>query len=139
LTIDASTPFGQRVLRRLGADLIAWLTTVRPDGTPQPSPIWFLWDGATILIYSQRAKPKLRNIAPNPRVAVTLNSNETGGNIVILNGDASIDSATPLADQVPEYVAKYHDEIAGLGMTDAQFAAEYSVPIRVTPTNLRGH
>ena len=32
-----------------------WLTTVRPDGRPEPSPVWFLWDGETFLIYSQNS------------------------------------------------------------------------------------
>jgi hypothetical protein len=33
---------------------------------------------------------------------------------------------------------KYSSGIAGLGATPEQFAQEYSVPIRVTPTGLRG-
>ena len=37
--IDASTPFGARVLKRLNDESIVWLTTVRRDGAPQLSPI----------------------------------------------------------------------------------------------------
>jgi hypothetical protein len=38
---------------------------------------------------------------------------------------------------VPEYVAKYRDLIADMGSAPEPFAAEYAVPIRITPTKLR--
>jgi hypothetical protein len=50
---------------RLRANLMAWLTTVRPDGRPDSVPVWFLLrHDETVLIYSQPAKVKLRNISP---------------------------------------------------------------------------
>ena len=56
----------------LATDVVAWLTTVAADGTPQSSPISFLWDGPTIFFYSQPDTPKLRNLARSPRVSFTL-------------------------------------------------------------------
>ncbi len=49
MDIDTSTEFGQRVAGHLANDQVIWLTTVNPDLTPQPSPVWFLWDGETLL------------------------------------------------------------------------------------------
>ena len=69
MKLDTTSEFGARVERRLGRDLIAWLTTVSPSGTPQPSPVWFLWDRETFLIYSRPDTPKLRNIRSRPTVA----------------------------------------------------------------------
>ena len=71
--IDTTSEFGTRVAQRLQQEGIIWLTTVRGDGTPQPSPVWFLWDGETFLIYSQPGAPKVRNIARSPKVALHLN------------------------------------------------------------------
>jgi PPOX class probable F420-dependent enzyme len=140
MQIDTSSEFGARVARRLTEDRIGWLTTVGPDGTPQPSPIWFLWDGETVLIYSQSKAPKLRHVAANPRVSLHLNGDTHGGDIVILTGEARIDERTPPAHQVPAYLEKYTAGITtGLGMTPEQFAGEYSVAIRFTPSRLRGH
>ena len=52
--LDESSEFGQRAARRLREDVLAWLTTVDRRGTPQPIPVWFLWDGgASILVYSR--------------------------------------------------------------------------------------
>lgn len=71
LDVDLSTEYGLRVERRLRNDRIGWLTTVGADGTPRPSPIWFLWDGLTLLIYSRAETPKLANIARHPRISLT--------------------------------------------------------------------
>jgi PPOX class probable F420-dependent enzyme len=138
LQLDTSTAFGARVARRLQEEVIIWLTTVRADGTPQPSPVWFLWDGATILIYSQPDRPKLRNIGQNPRVALHFDSDGRGGDIAILTGRATIDRNAPPATQAPAYLDKYRAGIAGIGMTPDSFAAAYSVAVRVTPVSLRG-
>jgi PPOX class probable F420-dependent enzyme len=139
MRIDTSSEFGGRAARRLGDALIYWLVTVGPDGTPQPGPVWALWDGETFLIYSQPDTPKLRNIAARPGVALHLDGDGRGGDIVIVTGDAHTVPDAPPADRVPEYVAKYRDGIRRIGMTPESFARAYSVAVRVTPRNLRGH
>lgn len=139
LKIDIGTPYGSRVEHRLRNDQIAWLVTVDPDGTPQPSPIWFLWDGREILIYSQPRTRKLANIERSPRVAIHLNSNAEGNDIVIVTGMARIEPAAPSATDVPAYVEKYRDGMKRIGMTPESFAAAFSVPILITPEKVRGH
>ena len=109
IAIDTTTPFGERAARRLREEPLAWLVTVSPAGQPQPSPIWFEWDGSSILLYSKPDTPKLRNIAANPRVTLHLDGNGDGGDIVIVSGTAAV-SDDPPADQVPSYV----DEVRGL-------------------------
>jgi PPOX class probable F420-dependent enzyme len=136
--IDTSTDYGARVARRLGEELIIWLTTVGSDLTPQPSPVWFLWDGETALIYSQPGTPKLRNIRERPRVSLSFNSTETGGDVVVITGDAWLDPETPPANELPVYIEKYSNGLAGIGLTPEAFAEAYSVPLRVRPTSLRG-
>lgn len=136
--IDLSTDFGARVSDHLANDQVVWLTTVGAGGTPQPSPVWFLWDGERVLIYSQPNTPKVRNIERSPRVSLNFNSTLTGGDVVILTGEAEIDRSAPPANAVRAYVEKYAEGMRGLPMTSDQFAQEYSVPIRVRPTRLRG-
>ena len=57
-TIDNSTEFGARIERQLNDELVIWLTTVGKSGTPQPNPVWFSWNGAEILVFSQPGKAK---------------------------------------------------------------------------------
>ncbi len=134
-----STPFGERATRRLRDDHVIWLTTVGADGTPQPNPVWFLWDGETFLVYSLPDAARIAHIERNPRVSLNLDGNGQGGDIVVVTGEAHISPNDPPADQNPAYVEKYKDFIARGFQTPANFASKYSLPIRITPNKLRGH
>jgi PPOX class probable F420-dependent enzyme len=139
MEIDTSTDFGARVARHLADDQVVWLTTAGPDGTPQPSPVWFLWDGDTALVRSQPSTPKVRNIEQRPRVSLHFNCTPNGGDVVILTGDAWVEAGDAPATLDPAYVDKYAGGIQSIDMTPDDFAREYSVPIRIRPTSLRGH
>jgi PPOX class probable F420-dependent enzyme len=136
--IDTSTDFGKRIAEQLEKSEIMWLTTVDAEGTPQPVPIWFHWDGETFLIYSQRDKAKLRNIANNPRVSLHFDTDEKGRTVGVFIGTAKIDPEAPPADQFPSYYERYGAELKHLGWTIEYHLAEYPVAIRVTPEKLRG-
>ena len=136
---DPSTPFGERVVRRLRDEHLIWLTTVGADGTPHPNPVWFLWDGESFLIYSLPDAARLPHIERNPRVSLNLDGNGRGGDIIVIAGDARISRDDPPGDEVPEYTEKYKEFIARSFGTAAEFARRYSVAIRVTPTKVRGH
>lgn len=139
MIIDMSTPFGARVARRLEEERIIWLVTVAPGGMPQPLPVWFDWDGATFLIYSQPDTFKLRNIAQNPQVALHLDGDGAGGDIVVFLGEARLDPSAPPAHAHATFVARYTQGFARIGMNAEQFAHTFSVALRVTPHKLRGH
>lgn len=135
---DKVVVLGPLAQHRLREESIVWLTTVGSRGIPQPRPVWFLWDGsASLLIYSQPNKPKLRNIAENPQVALSFDGDGQGGNIVVLQGEAQIDLTAPAAADVPAFLEKYRQHISRIGMAPDSFAEGYSVPIRVTLTKVQ--
>lgn len=136
--IDTSTEFGARALDRLQKEHIAWFSTVDGKGTPQPVPVWFLWEGDSVLIYSQPDTGKLRNLARGDRASLHLNPDAAGNDVVVLTGAAAVDDGAPAATFNPAYITKYHVGIVEIGMTDESFAASYSVPIRFVPEKLRG-
>jgi PPOX class probable F420-dependent enzyme len=136
---DAASDFGRRVRRRLQDEQIIWLSTVGADGTPQPNPVWFLWEGETLLIYSLPDAARLAHIARNPRVALHFDGNGQGGDIVVLAGEARVAPEDGPADAHAAFVAKYAEKIARSFGAPAHFAARYSTPLRVTPTRVRGH
>jgi PPOX class probable F420-dependent enzyme len=138
---DPSTPFGERVAHRLHNEAIIWLTVVSSNGTPQPAPVWFLWDDATqtFLIYSQANAKRETHLRANPRVSLNFDGNGTGGDIVVFTGEAQFSTTDPPADQMPVYVEKYKTYIANLFGTPEQFATLYPVVLRIKPRTVRGH
>ena len=129
----------ERVEDRLRQNLIAWLTTVRPDGQPVSVPVWFLFreDDETVLLYSQPGKPKLRNIGQNPQVALGLDVTDIGRDIVRIDGQAREAPEAGPADKQPQYRAKYAERIGTLFGDAEGFAAQFSVPVLITPSRLR--
>lgn len=135
--VDFRSEFGRYVNRRLRRDQIIWLTTVDARTSPQPRPVWFYWNGHTILVFSEEETAKLRHIARNPRVALNFNTNEEGGDVAVLIGEARILDKPPPA-RLTEYLKKYGEGIESLQMTVAQFKDAYAVPILITPQSIRG-
>jgi PPOX class probable F420-dependent enzyme len=131
--------FGERVTRRLREEKVIWLITVGRDGTPQPNPVWFLWDGAdSVLVYNRPDAQRLRHLAERPQLALNLDGDGQGGDIVVLTGSARRDDAVPAPDAHDGYLAKYRDDMARVSGTVKRFAEQYSVPLRIELRRVRG-
>jgi PPOX class probable F420-dependent enzyme len=137
LTSDLPAADRERAESRLRSNLIAWLTTVRPDGQPVTVPVWFLLcDDDTILVYTRPEKQKLRNLAANPKVSLVLDVTDIGRNVVRLEGTARTADDQPPANKHPAYLAKYTERIGALFGTPEQFATLFSAPLIITPAKL---
>jgi len=137
--IDFTSRFGRRLNRRLRQEKIIWLTTIDSHNSPQPRPVWFHWDGQSVLIFSRRKTAKLRHIPQNPGVALNFNTDEEGDNVGVLIGEARLLSEPPSTARVNAYLRKYREGIKDLGMTVPQFTASFAVPILVAPRAMRGY
>ena len=137
--IDLSTTFGQAVKKHLETQYAIWLTTVDSNLTPQPRPVWFIWENDSFLIFSKPNAHKVTHITKNAKVALHFNTDETGDqHVIIFTGEASFDPDCLPAYEVPAYLDKYESGIIALGMTPESFSKEYSRAIRIKPTKLRG-
>jgi PPOX class probable F420-dependent enzyme len=129
--------FGARVTQRLREETVVWLTTVGADGTPQPNPVWFLWEEPdTLLVYNRSDAHRLSHVARQPRVSLHFNDNR-GGDVVVLTGTARVVERR-LAHENPSYLAKYEAQAARVGGTPAEFAAQYPVALEITVERIRG-
>ena len=135
---DASTPFGQRVRERLRDGVVIWLTTVGDDGTPQPNPVWFLWDGDGLVVYNVQTAQRLRHVRTRPRVSLSFDGDGRGGDIVVITGVAEVVQGQPLCHEVPAYVAKYGERMAAISGSLERFGQSYPVVLRVRPVKVRG-
>jgi PPOX class probable F420-dependent enzyme len=134
---DEKTEKGAHLAERLRKEQVVWLTTVRADGTPMPTPVWFLWDGDTILIYTLHDSLKLRNLAQNPRATLNFNSDESGGEVVVLTGKITIDPADVPPQRNAKYIEKYRQGLSDIDLTPENFAKNYSTPLRFHPERVR--
>lgn len=66
----APVPESHRSL--LEAPLFGHLATVRPDGAPQSSVMWFSWDGALLRFTHRTDRQKFRNLAHESRVSFSV-------------------------------------------------------------------
>jgi len=126
-----------RAARRLAEEPIIWLTTVGPKGQPQPSPVWFVFEDEEFLVYSLAGTARIGNIEANPLVSLNLDGNGRGGDIVVIEGEARIETFAPPSSEVPAYQDKYAALIERNGWTPQSFAADYPIPIRIRPTRFR--
>jgi PPOX class probable F420-dependent enzyme len=134
---DGKVKINAEVQKRLNDEVTVWLTTVRPDGTPQPTPVWFLWEGETVLIYTLSHSLKLANIAANPHAALNLNSDAWGGEVVVLTGEIHVQPDELPAARNRAYLEKYRTQISDIQMTPESFSQAYSVALRFRPAHVR--
>jgi len=143
VALDESLPGAAHAADRLRSDEMIWITTVRADGQPQTSAVWFHWDGADFLLVSQPAAAKLRNIAGDPRVSLNLNGTGHGADLVVVEGRAEMvpDYATgpwPDRARIDAYYAKYERTLRDvLSSSAAEMATAFTTALRVTPTRWR--
>jgi PPOX class probable F420-dependent enzyme len=127
------------VAHRLREAAVIWFTTIGRDGTPQPNPVWFLWQGDdSILIYNTSEANRLTHIRQRPRVSLNLDGNGRGGDIIVITGDAEQVSDEPLPHKLPAYVEKYGESMVKVSGSQEKFSEQYGVPLRVKISRVRG-
>ncbi len=138
--IDFTSDFGKIVRRHLDEDYFIWLTTIDSNLSPQPRPVWFIWDNDSFLIFSEPKAHKVRHVMKHPNVALHFNTADEKGkqDVIVFVGTAVIDPSVPPAYKVPAYVKKYKTGIADLKMSPEEMGDKYSVAIRVKPISVRG-
>ncbi|WP_141996881.1 TIGR03667 family PPOX class F420-dependent oxidoreductase [Amycolatopsis cihanbeyliensis] len=133
------TPFGDRVRQRLRTEPVIWLVTVGADGTPQPNPVWFLWeDGDTVLTYNLPSAYRMTHIRDRPRVSLHFDSDGDGEDIVILKGTARFAEDQPSALETPAFLEKYRDGMVRVTGSPERFSETYSAAVRIRIEKVRG-
>ncbi len=110
--------------------MVIWLTTMRADGMPVPTPVWFLWEGESFLIYTQPGTLKLRNLEANPKASLNLNCNEWGDDVAVFTGEFTVEEDGHQATGNAAYLEKYREGIKDIQMTPESFSKDYSVALR---------
>jgi hypothetical protein len=86
----------------LGSKIPARLAYVWTDGTPRVIPIWFHWNGRELVMGTPPKAPKLKALAKNPKVSLTIDDNTFPHKVLLIRGSARLQ---PVEGIVPEYIA----------------------------------
>jgi Pyridoxamine 5'-phosphate oxidase len=71
------------------------------DGTPRVVPIWFHWNGGEIVMASPPKAPKLKALAKNSKVSLTIDNDVFPHKVLLIRGTARLQTMDGI---VPEYV-----------------------------------
>ena len=123
-------PASQELLR---SKIPARLAYVWTDGSPRVVPIWFHWNGREIVMASPPKAPKLKALARNPKVAITIDDNTFPHKVLLIRGTARLETVNGI---VPEYEAcasRYFDSELATGWL-SQLRGMVSSMVRITIT-----
>ncbi len=84
----------------LHSTIPARLAYVWTDGTPRVVPIWFHWNDREFVLGTPPKAPKLKALAKNPKVALTIDGNTFPHSVLLVRGTARLE---PMKGIVPEY------------------------------------
>lgn len=114
------------------------LGTIRRDGSPQASPVWYLWTGTSFLVSTIQATAKWANLRRDPRCSVCVDDPDTG-RMVVAYGRAVLHLG-PVEGRTRPLVEKYYpgDRAAADAHMRRIFAADAPrrVLIEVEPEQL---
>ena len=65
-------PLEPQVAELFGGGHVVHLTTLRADGSPQSRPVWTIVHDGNVVFFTQPASPKARDVARDPRVALSV-------------------------------------------------------------------
>lgn len=82
------------------------LGTIRRDGSPQASPVWYLWTGASFLVSTIDTTAKWQNLLRDRRCSVCVDKPETG-QMIVAYGEASL-HVDDVQQRTHQLVAKYY-------------------------------
>ena len=96
---------------RLERDRNAWLCTLRRDGSPHVTPVWFVYLEGTFWISSGERNVKVRNLRSDARVSIAL---EDGDRPAVAEGRARVHTEPLRGDVLAAIAAKYGGWNAGV-------------------------
>ena len=102
----------QEIDAYLAGPHVAHFASIREDGSPHVSPVWYQWEDGKVIVVSGDAAVKTRNVRRNPKVALSVATDEWPYQYVILEGDATVRNDN-LKDAVRRIFSRYEGEERG--------------------------
>jgi PPOX class probable F420-dependent enzyme len=123
----------------LQSDIPARLAYVAMDGKPRVVPIWVELNGDELVMVSPSTAPKLKSLARNPDVAITIDSTSFPWHVLLVRGTARLEVVDGVAPESARLARRYMGEEAGRSFSDfyagviSRMPEPKSIRIRVKP------
>ena len=76
----------EKVVKLFSEKNLVFIATVMKDGSPHVSPVWANYDDGFILVNTAEGRIKHKNILRDPRVAVSVTSNDNPLDMITIRG-----------------------------------------------------
>ena len=117
----------------------AILATVRADGRPHVTPVWFDLDGDTLIFTTGESTLKGRNMLRDPRVSLCIDDEEPPFHFAIIEGTAELTAGHP---DLLRWATSIGGRYMGPERAD-EYGRRNAVPgellVRVTPNKILAH
>jgi hypothetical protein len=125
-------PVAQELVK---APIHARLAYSARDGSPRVIPIGYIWNGEVFVMGSPVNAPKVKALAANPKVALTVDTDSFPPHVLLVRGEAAVAVVDGVPDEFIEASRRFVGE-EGMPEWEAGIRALYKqmAIIRVTPT-----
>lgn len=111
---------------RLAAERVGWLCTLRSDGSPHLTPVWFFHTESTLWVATSAWTVKARNVSRDARVSFAL---PDGDAPLVAEGLATVVTVDVPVEVVAGFAAKYGWSITDPG-PDGHPPVLMRIPVR---------
>jgi hypothetical protein len=125
-------PVAQELVK---APIHARLAYSARDGSPRVIPIGYIWNGEVFVMGSPVNAPKVKALAADPKVALTVDTDSFPPHVLLVRGVAAVEVVDGVPDEFVEASRRFVGE-EGMPEWEAGVRALYKqmAIIRVTPT-----
>ena len=99
-------PDAVEIARFAEQPLLAILSTVNRDGSPQATPVWYLYEDGLFKVGSRGDRVKVRNIRRDPRVSLVVIDTAANGEPLAVRGTAEV-TETGAVDFTHQIACRY--------------------------------
>ena len=107
-----SDPVAQELVK---APIHARLAYSAQDGSPRVIPIGYMWNGEVFVMGSPVNAPKVKALAANPKVALTVDTDSFPAHVLLVRGEAAVEVGAGVPDEFVEASRRFVGRHARMG------------------------
>lgn len=113
--------------------LFAHVATIRADGTPQVTPIWYLWENGVLALTTTTRRAKYRQMVADPHVSLSLHDPDQPYRYLEVRGTVASILPDPTGGFFFTLAGRYGLDVGQRTLEDAPFRVKVTIePTKAT-------